>query len=168
MHTSACHGLKGPVVTNPGPPGPGVCILSDPFPYAKTCKRYHAHIEGMEIPEPLTRYPPEILAMMYAAIHKRHEGLEQIYDFSAVDKNIVEIHLMTILTKVLEDDKTYDGKAAHGRAETGHPRLHGLGGHGPGGGVRVGCVSSLWEQGRCSDSGVVSVDVLREYPTDPI
>ena len=69
---------------------------------------------------------------------------------------------MTILTKVLEDDKTYDGKAAHGRAETGHPRLHGLGGHGPGGGVRVGCVSSLWEQGRCGDSGVVSVDVFRE------
>ena len=24
-------------------------------------------------------------------------------------------------------------------------------------------MSSLWEQGRCSDSGVVSVDVSREY-----
>ena len=93
------------------PPPPGVCILSDPFPGAKTCRRFHAQLEGMDVPTPLPDFPPDILGMMYAALYKRHKDLEGIYDFSAVDINIVELHLTTILAKVLDDNKSTTGEA---------------------------------------------------------
>ena len=37
--------------------------------------------------------------------------LQGVYDFSAVDINLVELDLMIILTKVLEDDKAPNGEA---------------------------------------------------------
>lgn len=104
-------GPPPPAATNPGPPPPGVCIFSDPFPYAETCRRFHGHIEGMDIPTPLPDFPPDILGMMYAALHKRHKDLESVYDFSAVDVNIVEVHLKAILKKVLQTDTSPTGEA---------------------------------------------------------
>lgn len=100
-----------PEATNPHPPSPSTCVITDPFPYCKSEQRFHAQIYDQEIPEPITRIPPEIVATMYAALKKRHPKLENAFDFSAVNKVILEMHLIKILGSVLDNNTDYSGTA---------------------------------------------------------
>lgn len=100
-----------PVATNPHPPSPSTCVITDPFPFCKSDQRFHAQIYDQELPEPISGMPPEMVAYMYAALKKRHPKLEAAFDFSAVNKVILEMHLIKILGWVLDNDTDYSGTA---------------------------------------------------------
>jgi len=101
----------GPMATNPHPPSPGTCVITDPFPFCRSTKRFYAQIYDQEVPEPITGIPPEIVATMYAALKKRHSKLENAFDFSAVNKVVLEMHLIMILGWVLDNNTDYSGIA---------------------------------------------------------
>lgn len=100
-----------PVATNPHPPSPSTCVITDPFPFCNSEKRFHAQVYNQIIPAPITGIPPEIVATMYAALKKRHPKLENAFDFSAVNKVILEMHLIKILGSVLDNNTDYSGTA---------------------------------------------------------
>lgn len=96
---------------NPHPPKPGTCVLTDPFPFCKSVRRFHVQIDGEDLPQSITTVPPEIAAMIFAALKKRHPRLVNAYDFSAVKEEELEVHLIILLQSMLEKGTDYAGEA---------------------------------------------------------
>ena len=105
---------SAPPVENPHPPKPATCVLRDPWPFCTSVRRFHVHVYGEDLPQSIATVPPEIAATIFAALKKRHPGLENAYDFSAVDKTELEVHLIILLQSMLEKGTDYAGNPITG------------------------------------------------------
>lgn len=94
---------------NPHPPKPSTCILTDPWPFCRSVRRFHVQVYGEELPQSITTVPPEIAATIFAALKKRHPDLVKAFDFSAVDETALEVHLIILLQSMLEKGTDYAG-----------------------------------------------------------
>ena len=102
---------SAPRAENPHPPKPATCVLTDPFPYGRSVRRFHVQVYGEDLPQSITTVPPEVVATIFAALKKRHPDLVSAYDFSAVDETELEVHLIILLQLMLEKGTDYSGTA---------------------------------------------------------
>ena len=68
-------------------------------------------VYGEDLPQSITTVPPQVVASMFSALKKRHPGLVNKFDFSAVDEADLEVHLIILLQSMLEKGTDYAGEA---------------------------------------------------------